>query len=86
MLMWAQSSDIDCGSPQKFIWLLNFSGVKNYVEVPIEAKPGTWFSLAVTRRGSVFNFYVNTSLIKTITNVGALQGISLNQDYYGGLS
>lgn len=84
MLMWAQSSDIDCGSPQKFIWLLNFSGVKNYVEVPIEAKPGTWFSLAVTRRGSVFNFYVNTSLIKTITNAGALQGISLNQDYYGG--
>lgn len=84
MLMWVQSSIIDCGSPQKFIWLLNFSGMNNYIEVPIEAKPGTWFSLAMTRRGSIFNFYVNTSLIKTITSTSALQGVSLNQDYYGG--
>lgn len=84
MLMWVQSSEILCGSPQKLIWLLNFSGLNNFVEVPIEAKPGTWFSLAITRRGSIFNFYVNSSLIKDVTNTGTLKGLSLNQDYYGG--
>lgn len=84
MLMWVQSSDIDCGSPKRFIWLLNFSGLENYVEVPVEANPGKWFSLAVTRRGSMFNFYVNSSLIKTVNKAGTLLGISLNQDYYGG--
>lgn len=84
MLMWVQGGQVDRGSPQKFIWMLNFSGLNNFVEVPIEAKPGAWFSLAVSRRGSIFSFYVNSSLVKEITNTGALQGISLNQDYYGG--
>jgi len=84
MLMWVQAGEVECGSPQKLIWLLNFQGLENYVEVSIEAKPGTWFSLALTRRGSIFNFYVNSSLVQTINNAGVLQGVSLNQDYYGG--
>ncbi len=84
MLMWVQSSDIDCGSPKRFTWLLNFSGLENYVEVPVEANPGKWFSLAMTRYGSAFNFYVNTTLIQTVNNAGTLLGVSLNQDYYGG--
>ena len=84
MTMWVKGSEIECGSPSKLIWLLNFSGLNNYVEVPIEAKSDIWFSLAVTRRGSLFNFYVNSSLIKTITNTGTLLGVSLNQDFYGG--
>jgi hypothetical protein len=66
------------------IWVLNFTGLENFVEVPIEARPGMWLSLAVTRRGSVFEFYVNSSLIRSVTNTGNLQGVSLNQDYYGG--
>lgn len=84
ILAWVQGRESECGSPQKMIWNLNFAGLNNYVEVPIEAKPGSWFSLAVTRRGGVFNFYVNSQLIKTVNNSGALQGVSLNQDYYGG--
>lgn len=84
ILAWVQGRESECGSPQKMIWVLSFSGLNNFVEVPIEAKPGSWFSLAVTRRGSTFNFYVNSQLIKTVNNSGALQGISLNQDYYGG--
>ncbi|GHT09176.1 hypothetical protein FACS189426_06780 [Bacteroidia bacterium] len=84
MLMWVQPAEIECGSPKKLIWLLNFTGLENYVEVPIEAKPESWFSLAITRKGSTFNFYVNSSLIQTITNSGTLRGVSLNQDYYGG--
>jgi hypothetical protein len=84
MVMWVKGGEIECGSPGKLIWLLNFSGLNNFVEVPIEAKPGTWFSLAVARRGSVFNFYVNSLLVKTVTNTGTLLGISLNQDVYAG--
>ena len=85
IMMWVQNREAVLGSPQKLIWLLNFSGLKNYVEVPIEAKPGSWFSLAVTRRSGTYHFYVNSSLIKTVNNSGTLQGISLNQDYYGGV-
>jgi hypothetical protein len=84
MLMWVQAGEIECGSPKKLIWLLNFTGLNNYVEVPVEAKPGTWFSFALTRSGAVFNFYVNVSLIQTLNNAGTLRGVSLNQDYYGG--
>lgn len=84
MAMWVKGNEVECGSPSKLIWLLNFSGLKNFVEVPIEAKAGIWFSLAVTRRGSLFNFYVNSSLVKAIANTGTLLGISLNQDFYAG--
>lgn len=84
ILAWAQGRQAECGSPAKMIWNLNFAGLNNYVEVVIEAKPGSWFSLAITRRGSAYNFYVNSSLIKTINNSSTLLGLSLNQDYYGG--
>jgi hypothetical protein len=84
MLMWIQAGEIESGSPKKLIWLLNFTGLNNYVEVPIDAKPETWFSFVLTRFGSVFSFYVNTSLVQTINNTGTLRGVSLNQDYYGG--
>lgn len=84
ILLWAKGGQVNTGSPQKMIWVLNFAGLDNFIEVSIEAKPGMWLSLAVTRRGSVFEFYVNSSLIRSVTNTGNLQGVSLNQDYYGG--
>lgn len=84
ILAWVQGREAAIGSPKKMIWNLNFAGLNNYVEVAIEAKSGSWLSLAITRRGSTYNFYVNSSLIKAINNSGTLQGVSLNQDYYGG--
>lgn len=84
MMMWVQGREIECGSPQKMIWVLNFSGLENYIEIPIEAKPGSWYSLAITRQRTAFNFYVNSSLVKTLYNSGTLVGVSLCQDYYGG--
>jgi hypothetical protein len=84
MFMWVKGGAIELGSPKKLIWVLNFSGLNNFVEVSIEAKSDIWFSLAITRRGSVFNFYVNSSFVQTINNTGTLQGVSLNQDFYGG--
>lgn len=58
ILAWAQGGEAESGSPQKMIWNLNFAGLNKYVEVSIEAKPGSWFSLAVARRGGLFQFYV----------------------------
>ena len=84
MIMWVQGRECEVGTPEKFIWILNFSGYKNYIEVPIEAKAGTWFSLAIVRRGNVFQFYVNSSLLKEVVRNGTLLGVSLNQDFYGG--
>ena len=84
ILLWANGGKVECGTPRKLIWLLNFQGFANFIEVPIEEKPETWFSLAMTRSGSAFNFYVNSTLIQTVNNAGTLRGISLNQDYYGG--
>lgn len=84
ILGWINPSTIDVGSPAKAIWLLAFEGVENYVEVPIELNPGNWVSIGVTRKATMFNFYVNTVLVQSISNGGNLVGLSLNQDYYGG--
>lgn len=84
ILTWAKGLTVDCGSPKQMIWLLNFGGVDDSLEVPIEVNPELWVSLAVTKKGSLYNFYVNTSLIKSVVRNGTLQGMSLNQDYYGG--
>ncbi len=84
IMMWVQGREIECGSPQKMIWLFNFSGLENFIEIPIETTPGSWYSFAITRRGASFNFYVNSSLVKTLTKSGTLLGLSLCQDYYGG--
>lgn len=84
MLFWLQTLAVETGSPKKGIWVLNFGGVANFVEVPLELTTGSWYSLAITKNGSIYTFYVNSSEVATITNTGTLQGISLNQDYYGG--
>lgn len=84
ILTWAKGLTVDCGSPKQMIWLLNFGGINDELEVPIEVNPELWVSLAVTKKGNLYNFYVNTSLIKSVVRNGTLQGVSLNQDYYGG--
>ena len=84
LLAWVKGREVECGSPRKMIWILNFEGVENFVEIPIEANPGSWYSLAVTRHAGQYKFYVNSSLIKEINRSAPLKGLSLNQDYYGG--
>lgn len=84
IMAWVQGKQIECGSPTKMIWLLNFVGREDYVEVPIEATPGSWYSLAITRRGNTYNFYVNSALYQTMTLAKTMFGVSLCQDVYGG--
>lgn len=84
MLAWVRGAKCEVGTPTQLIWMLTFSDPDNYIEIPIEAKPETWFSLALVKQGAICRFYVNSSLYKEVANVGTLQGVSLNQDYYGG--
>nr|DAE05372.1 MAG TPA: distal tail protein [Siphoviridae sp. cttm829] len=82
--LYVQSLEVETGTPTAFVWGLNFDGLNNYIEVPIEANPKMWFGLALVRQGTLYNFFVNGQLVKTLTQAGTLQGVSLNQDYYGG--
>ena len=82
--LWVRPLEVESGSPMKAIWLLNFEGLANYVELTIDLTPGMWHSLGMTRQGSTFSFYLNSSLISIVNNAGDLLGVSLNQDYYGG--
>ena len=75
---------MEVGSPTKAIWLLSFSGFKNYVEVSLEVRSGQWVSLAVTKKDTLFTFYVNGIEVKQLTNGNQLIGLSLNQNSYGG--
>jgi hypothetical protein len=76
--------EIAAGTPKQAIWVVNFQGVKNFIEVPIIVNPGSWYSLAMTKHGNVYDFYVNSQLIKCVTRSGTPTGIALNQDFYGG--
>lgn len=84
ILTWVKGLQLECGTPRQMIWVLNFGGINDTTEVAIEVNPELWISLAVTKKGNLYNFYVNTSLIKSVVCTGSLQGVSLNQDYYGG--
>ena len=76
--------EIASGTPKQAIWVVNFQGVKNFIEVPIIVNPGSWYSLAMTKHGNVYDFYVNSQLIKSVNRSGTPTGIALNQDFYGG--
>ena len=84
ILAWAQPGARFAGSPSKLIWLINFGGLENFIEFDFEAKPGSWYSVALVKRGTVYNFYVNSTLLKSITKAETPVGVSLNQDCYSG--
>lgn len=84
MMCFVQNKTCECGSPRKLIWLVAFSGEKNYIEAAIDVNPGSWIHLAVTKQGTAYRFYVNSQLVKAVSHTGTPTGISLNQDYYGG--
>lgn len=84
ILAWAQGATVETGSPKKMVWILNFSGLENYVEIPFDVTPGAWYSVALVRLGNAYTAYVNQQAVQTITKSGTLVGVSLNQDWYGG--
>ena len=84
IMAYVQVLELKAGTPRQLIWVVNFSGVKNYFEVPINVNPGSWYSIAMTKQGTTYRFYVNAQLVNTVTHAGTPTGISLNQDFYGG--
>lgn len=83
ILLWVKSEETECGTPAKLIWVLNFSGINNYLEFPIEIKPKNWYSLAMVKRGIAYNFYLNSQFLGVLSSADTLLGVSLNQDFYG---
>lgn len=84
ILLWVQPGQRFAGSPSNLIWLVNFSDLENFIEVSIDAKPGAWYPVALVKHGTVYDFYANSTLIKSVTKAGTPTGISLNQDCYSG--
>lgn len=80
---YVQIVELAAGTPKQLIWVVNFSGVKNYFEVPINVNPGSWYNIVMTKQGTTYRFYVNAQLVQTVTHGGTPTGISLNQDFYG---
>lgn len=84
ILAWVQPGEREAGSPSKLIWLINFAGLENYIDFSFEVTPGSWYSIALVKHGTIYDFYVNSVLIKSINKSGTPTGISLNQDCYSG--
>jgi hypothetical protein len=82
IVAWVQPGQIECGSPTKLIWIINFDGLENYEEYSFGATPGSWYSLALVKSGTSYSIYINSTLVKTIYHDGTPTGISLNQDCY----
>jgi len=76
-------AEVEAGTPKQVIWCVNFQGVKNFIEVPIIVNPGSWYSIAMTKHGNLYSFYVNSQLIQSVQRSGTPTGIALNQDFYG---
>lgn len=84
IIAWVQPGNRPTGSPSKLIWVVNFDGLENFIEFSFETKPGSWYSVALVKHGSVYDFYVNSALIQTVQKTGTPIGFSLNQDCYSG--
>jgi hypothetical protein len=83
IMAYVKIASVEAGTPKQLIWVVNFGGVKNFIEVPIGVNPGSWYNVAMTKQGTVYRFYVNAQLVNTVTHAGTPTGISLNQDFYG---
>lgn len=70
-------------NPKKIGWLVNFSGVDNFLEMWIDLEPDNWTHIALVKNGSYLRYYVNGALFGEQTVNGTILGVSVNQDYYG---
>ncbi|MCQ2317828.1 MAG: LamG domain-containing protein [Bacteroidales bacterium] len=84
ILVWVRPLEIECGTPKKLIWMLNFGNttLNHYRTVEIPATTAAWSSVGITHHNGVYHFYYNGSLYDTIETSDALAGLSLNQDCY----
>ena len=72
-------------NPKKAGWIVNLSGVDQYLEYWIDLEPDVWTYLVLVRYGRYIRYYVNGALVAEQDLAGTIIGITLNQDYYGEL-
>lgn len=84
IMAWVKSGEMEVGSPSVLVWTVAMVGVNNFVERVIPIQSGQWSHVALTKRGSVYKFYLNTTMIDTVIHAGEITGLSLSQDYFGG--
>lgn len=73
----------EVNTASKLDLVLNFDGINNFEEYPISVEFDKWYQVAITKKGSTYTVFINYSVVKTINHVGELEGLSLNQAYYG---
>ncbi len=61
-------------------WLLNFSGIDNYLEEWIDVVPGQWYFMAFVRDGSTFKVYLDSACVYIASLSESPQGLSLSTD------
>lgn len=52
-----------CPQTSRLGWILNFSGLENYLEQWYDVQPGTWYFLALVRTSTLFLAYLNKELM-----------------------
>lgn len=61
-------------------WLLNFSGIDNYLEEWIDVVPNQWHFIAFVREETAFKVYLNAECVYVTYLEESPQGLSLNTD------
>ena len=81
---WINVPKIDTGTPSKLVWLLTFKGDRKFREIEMSITPETWHSVAMVKFENYYTVYLDTQIVEEFDVEWILQGVSLNQDYYGG--
>ncbi len=60
-------------------WILNFSGLNNYLEQWLSVREGQWYGLAFVRSGSTFTVYMDGRVVFSESKSETPVGFSLNE-------
>lgn len=64
-------------------WLLNFSGINNYLDKWVSVIPGQWIFFAFVKSGSTFTAYMDGVEAHQVTLPGTILGFSFNDTNIG---
>lgn len=65
-------------------WLLNFSGINNYLENWIDVRPGEWLYLSFVKKSSMFTVFVDGREVYKVSLPGTPIGFSFNDSKVDG--
>jgi len=65
-------------------WLLNFSGVNNYLDKWIDVPTNQWISLVFVKEGSKFTVYANRTIVQEVFLDSNPTGFSINDESVSG--